>query len=69
MRRRPFAYFDSDTVGSHLLPLATWGAVSLALVLLIDRLKPVRTTPLTADSPPALQVTLSEAAAVAKKND
>ena len=40
---RSILYFGGDTVGSHLLTVGIWGAVSLLLVLVIDRFKPVRT--------------------------
>ncbi|WP_460772141.1 ABC transporter permease [Microbacterium sp. GXF7504] len=40
---RSILYFDGDTVWDHLQVLGLWGLVSLALVILIDAIKPVRT--------------------------
>ena len=40
---RSIVYFDSDVVTEHLQVLALWGLVSLALVFLIDSIKPPRT--------------------------
>ncbi|WP_297005006.1 ABC transporter permease [uncultured Corynebacterium sp.] len=40
---RSILYFGSDTVGHWLLVFLTWGVVSLLLVLVVDRVKPVRT--------------------------
>lgn len=40
---RSILYFDGDVVAQHLQVLALWGLVSLALVFVIDALKPVRT--------------------------
>ncbi|WP_165168472.1 ABC transporter permease [Rothia uropygialis] len=40
---RSILYFDGDVVGQHLQVLGIWGLVSLALVFLIDSLKPPRT--------------------------
>lgn len=41
---RSILYFGSDVVGAQLVNLLVWGAVSLVVVLVIDRFKPVRTT-------------------------
>lgn len=46
---RSILYFGGDTVGRHLLTFAVWGAVSLALLLVIDRIKPPRTEPWPVD--------------------
>ncbi|GAA4379243.1 ABC transporter permease [Paeniglutamicibacter cryotolerans] len=35
-------YFGGDTVGQHLLTFGIWGAASLAVVAVIDRIKPLR---------------------------
>lgn len=40
---RSILYFGGDTVGSHLVTFGIWGVVSLALVMVIDRIKPLRT--------------------------
>lgn len=40
---RSILYFGADTVGTHLLTFGIWGAVSLALVMIIDKIKPPRT--------------------------
>ncbi|WP_210250481.1 ABC transporter permease [Arthrobacter yangruifuii] len=40
---RSILYFGSDTVWSHLGTLGIWGAVSLAVVAVIDHFKPPRT--------------------------
>ncbi|WP_219817063.1 ABC transporter permease [Arthrobacter sp. GMC3] len=40
---RSILYFGSDTVGTHLLTFGIWGAISLALVMIIDKIKPPRT--------------------------
>lgn len=39
---RSILYFGGDTVASHLLTLGIWGAVSLAVVVVIDRINPPR---------------------------
>ena len=39
---RSILYFDGDTVGAHLLTLGIWGAASLLVVMVIDRIKPPR---------------------------
>ncbi|MGO3326688.1 ABC transporter permease [Gordonia sp. (in: high G+C Gram-positive bacteria)] len=41
---RSILYFAGDTLGSTLLTLAAWGVISLIVVAIIDRIKPVRTT-------------------------
>ncbi|ANE04671.1 hypothetical protein [Corynebacterium crudilactis] len=41
---RSILYFDGDNVSGHLYTLLIWGAVSLALVLIIDHIKPLRTS-------------------------
>jgi hypothetical protein len=41
---RSILYFGSDTLGTSLLCAIAWGAASLVLVAIIDKLKPVRTT-------------------------
>ena len=41
---RSVLYFDGDVVPGHLLTFAVWGAISLLVVVVIDRLKPLRTT-------------------------
>ncbi|MGW0818048.1 ABC transporter permease [Streptomyces viridiviolaceus] len=67
---RSILYFGSDTVGDQLTTIAIWGAVSLAVVIIVDKIKPVRTTPLTADdADPVMQLTLSEVAAATVKRD
>ena len=40
---RSFLYFDSDIVGQCVLTFLAWGVVSLILVMVIDRFKPLRT--------------------------
>src|SRR5699024_3321646 len=40
---RSILYFDGDVVTEHLQVLGLWGLVSLALVFLIDGIKPPRT--------------------------
>lgn len=40
---RSVLYFDGDVVAEHLQVLGLWGLVSLALVFLIDGIKPPRT--------------------------
>ena len=40
---RSILYFGGDTVWSHLLTLGIWGIVSLAVLVVIDRIKPPRT--------------------------
>jgi hypothetical protein len=40
---RSLLYFDSDIVGQCLLTFVAWGVVSLILVAVIDRFKPLRT--------------------------
>ncbi|WP_166970928.1 DUF3533 domain-containing protein [Brevibacterium atlanticum] len=40
---RSIIYFDGDVVAEHLQVLALWGLVSLALVFLIDGIRPPRT--------------------------
>ena len=42
---RSILYFGGDAVASHLLTFGIWGAASLLLLVLIDRIKPVRTEP------------------------
>ncbi|MBB1019824.1 hypothetical protein G6030_00625 [Dietzia sp. E1] len=39
---RSILHFDGDVVPGHLLTVAVWGVISLLVV--IDRLKPLRTT-------------------------
>ncbi|QGU08452.1 ABC-2 family transporter protein [Corynebacterium occultum] len=41
---RSILYFNGDVVGAHLSTFAIWGVVSLALVFIIDRIKPVSTS-------------------------
>ncbi|MGN0099726.1 MAG: ABC transporter permease [Dietzia sp.] len=41
---RSILYFDGDVVPGHLLTFAVWGVLSLLVVAVIDRVKPVRTT-------------------------
>ena len=50
---RSILYFGADTVGTHLLTLGIWGAASLAVVAVIDRLKPPRTEAWPVDEAPA----------------
>jgi len=50
---RSILYFGGDTVGTHVLTLIIWGAVSLAAVMVIDRLKPPRTEAWPVDTAPA----------------
>ena len=40
---RSIIYFDSDVVTEHMQVLGLWGLISLALVFLIDSIKPLRT--------------------------
>ncbi|WP_167195059.1 hypothetical protein [Brevibacterium pigmentatum] len=40
---RSILYFDGDVVTEHLQVIGLWGLVSLALVFLIDGIKPPRT--------------------------
>ena len=49
---RSILYFGGDTVGSHLLTLAIWGAASLAVVAVIDRIRPPRTEAWPVDETP-----------------
>ncbi len=39
---RSILYFGGDTVGQHLLTFGMWGAASLVLLLIIDKIKPPR---------------------------
>lgn len=48
---RSILYFGGDVVAQHLEVLAIWGLVSLALVFVIDSLKPVRTEHDFGDAP------------------
>ncbi|MCF8590282.1 ABC transporter permease [Gordonia liuliyuniae] len=41
---RSILYFGGDTLGSAILVFVTWGVISLMVVAIIDRLKPLRTT-------------------------
>lgn len=41
---RSILYFGGDVVPGHLLTFAIWGAISLLVVVVIDRIKPPRTT-------------------------
>ena len=41
---RSILYFGGDVVPGHLLTFAAWGVISLLVVVVIDRLKPLRTT-------------------------
>lgn len=41
---RSILYFGGDVVPGHLVTFAIWGVVSLVAVVLIDRIKPLRTT-------------------------
>ena len=41
---RSILYFGGDTLGASILTFVAWGVVSLILVAIIDRVKPVRTT-------------------------
>lgn len=41
---RSILYFHGDVVPGHLLTFAIWGVISLLVVAMIDRVKPVRTT-------------------------
>ena len=64
---RSILYFGGDTVGSHLLTLGIWGALSLALLVIIDRVKPPRTEPHPVDEPaagPAVKAAGKEAVSV-----
>lgn len=40
---RSILYFGGDVVGQHLMTFGLWGAISLVLVFIIDKIKPVRT--------------------------
>lgn len=40
---RSILYFESDVVGHNLLTIGLWGAISLIVVFIIDRIKPVNT--------------------------
>ncbi|MEU2201668.1 ABC transporter permease [Isoptericola sp. NPDC019482] len=68
---RSILYFGSDTLAHELVFVGLWGAISLTLVMLIDKLKPVRTTPLTAadDAHPVVQTILSDAAPASTQED
>lgn len=50
---RSILYFGGDTVGAHLLTLGIWGAVSLAVLAIIDRIKPPRTEAWPVEAAPA----------------
>ncbi|WP_104103274.1 ABC transporter permease [Arthrobacter sp. 08Y14] len=50
---RSILYFGGDTVASHLLTLGIWGAASLLVVIIIDRIKPPRTEAWPVDEAPA----------------
>ncbi|WP_104054483.1 MULTISPECIES: ABC transporter permease [unclassified Arthrobacter] len=50
---RSILYFGGDTVASHLLTLGIWGAASLVVVIIIDRIKPPRTEAWPVDEAPA----------------
>lgn len=57
---RSILYFDGDVVPGHLLTFAVWGVISLLVVVVIDRLKPLRTTidhHTHPPTPPAAEVT------------
>ncbi|WP_216694129.1 hypothetical protein [Dietzia psychralcaliphila] len=41
---RSILYFDGDVVPGHLLTFAIWGVISLLVVVIADRIKPLRTT-------------------------
>ncbi|WP_245662434.1 ABC transporter permease [Nocardia vermiculata] len=41
---RSILYFGGDTLGNSLLTFIAWGVVSLCIVAVIDRIKPLRTT-------------------------
>jgi hypothetical protein len=40
---RSILCFGGDVVGHHLLTFGLWGAISLVLVIVIDKIKPART--------------------------
>lgn len=51
---RSILYFGGDTVASHLATFGVWGAVSLVLVMIIDKVKPLRSAPAT-DGPDVVE--------------
>jgi len=62
---RSILYFDSEGLGAHLITLAIWALVCLALTLVIDQLKVVQTTshPIPEEELAALQGRALEAKA------
>ena len=54
---RSILYFGGDTVGSHLLTLGIWGAASLLVVMIIDRIKPPRDEAWPVDEAPSPALT------------
>lgn len=64
---RSILYFGGDTVGTHLLTLGIWGAVSLVLLVIIDRIRPVRTEPYPVDVPESAAAGAPDASAGAAK--
>ena len=61
---RSILYFDGDVVPGHLLTFAVWGVISLLVVVVIDRFKPLRTTidhHTHPPTPPAGEVTAPDA--------
>lgn len=53
---RSILYFGADTVGAHLLTLGIWGAASLLIVMVIDRIKPPRAEAWPVEDEPAVPV-------------
>ncbi|MFJ7750819.1 ABC transporter permease [Arthrobacter sp. NPDC097144] len=49
---RSILYFGGDTVGSHLLTLGIWGAASLVVLVIMDRIRPPRDTAWPVDDAP-----------------
>lgn len=66
---RSILYFGGDVVTLHLQVLGIWGLVSLALVFVIDSLKPVRTVPDFAEMLPAAEPDRSSEPAVTEEAD
>ncbi|MCC3293583.1 ABC transporter permease [Arthrobacter sp. zg-Y411] len=59
---RSILYFGGDTVGSHLLTLGIWGAASLVVVMIIDRIKPPKDEAWPVDEAPVPEPAPAEAA-------
>ncbi|HLS75711.1 MAG TPA: ABC transporter permease [Nocardia sp.] len=64
---RSILYFGGDAVGEHLVTFLIWGAVSLVLVLVVDRLRPVLEIEEMRPPTPAAGVEVSDEASVAEE--